>query len=114
MVGPGQEGWQAAVEAIDAGEDVNYEGAAGSVDLDENGDVLKGAILIWKVQDEAIETLDSRDVDLSAEKWPRRRFPEAEVLSLNVDHAYAGADPLPQRIGSVVRRVDSSPSHRTC
>jgi ABC-type branched-subunit amino acid transport system substrate-binding protein len=66
VVGPGQEGWRAAVASIAAGEDVNYEGAAGSVDLDENGDVLKGAILIWQVQDEAIETLDSRDVDLSA------------------------------------------------
>ena len=43
VVGPGQEGWQTAVEAIAAGEDINYEGAAGSVDLDENGDVSKGA-----------------------------------------------------------------------
>jgi ABC-type branched-subunit amino acid transport system substrate-binding protein len=67
VVGPGQEGWQAALESIDAGEDVNYEGAAGPVDLDENGDVLKGAILIWQVQGEAIETVDSRDVDLGAE-----------------------------------------------
>jgi branched-chain amino acid transport system substrate-binding protein len=67
VVGPGQEGWQAALESLDAGEDVNYEGAAGPVDLDENGDVLKGAILIWQVQGEAIETVDSRDVDLGAE-----------------------------------------------
>jgi branched-chain amino acid transport system substrate-binding protein len=64
-VGPGQEGWQAAVESIDAGEDVNYEGAAGSVDLDENGDVAKGAILIWQIQGEAIEDTDERGVDLT-------------------------------------------------
>lgn len=68
VVGPGQEGWQAAVAAIDAGEDVNYEGAAGSVDLDENGDVSKGAILIWQIQGEAIEDTDERAVDLSAQE----------------------------------------------
>src|ERR687898_1350431 len=63
-VGPGQEGWQAAVQAIAAGEDINYEAAAGSVDLDENGDVSRGTIIIWQVQGEAIETTDSREVDL--------------------------------------------------
>jgi ABC-type branched-subunit amino acid transport system substrate-binding protein len=67
-VGPGQEGWQAAVEAITAGEDINYEGAAGSVDLDENGDVAKGAILIWQIQGEAIEDTDERGVDLTAQE----------------------------------------------
>src|SRR5918998_888995 len=66
-VGPGQEGWQAAVEGIGAGEDVNYEGAAGPVDLDENGDVSRGTIIIWQVQGEAIETADSRDVDLGGD-----------------------------------------------
>jgi ABC-type branched-subunit amino acid transport system substrate-binding protein len=65
-VGPGEEGWQAAVASIEAGEDVNYEGAAGPVDLDENGDVSKGTIIVWQVQGEAIETTDSRDVDLGA------------------------------------------------
>jgi branched-chain amino acid transport system substrate-binding protein len=68
VVGPGQEGWQAAVQAIDAGEDINYEGAAGSVDLDENGDVSKGAILIWQIQGEAIEDTDERGVDLTAQE----------------------------------------------
>ena len=65
-VGPGPEGWQAAVASIEAGEDINYEGAAGSVDLDENGDVSKGTIIVWQVQGEAIETTDSREIDLSA------------------------------------------------
>jgi ABC-type branched-subunit amino acid transport system substrate-binding protein len=65
-VGPGQEGWQAAVESIDAAEDINYEGAAGPVDLDENGDVSRGTIIIWQVQGEAIETADSREIDLGA------------------------------------------------
>jgi ABC-type branched-subunit amino acid transport system substrate-binding protein len=68
VVGPGQEGWQAAVASIDAGEDVNYEGASGSVDLDENGDVSKGTIIIWQVQGEAIETTDSREIDFTTDE----------------------------------------------
>ena len=37
VVGPG--GWANAVTLIAAGKDINYEGAAGSADFDENGDV---------------------------------------------------------------------------
>jgi len=48
-IDPGTEGYAAALELIQAGEDINYEGAAGPVDLDENGDVLIGAIETWHV-----------------------------------------------------------------
>ena len=34
---------------IAEGKDINYEGAAGTVDFDENGDVT-GYIEIWKVE----------------------------------------------------------------
>ncbi len=67
VVGPGAEGVAAALEAVRAGTDVDYDGAAGSIEFDENGDVLLGAIEIWRV-DEATETLviDRRvQVDLS-------------------------------------------------
>lgn len=37
IVGPGE--WAKAVELIAAGQDINYEGASGSHELDENGDV---------------------------------------------------------------------------
>ena len=37
VIRPGE--WSAAKEAIAAGEDINYEGASGPVDFDENGDV---------------------------------------------------------------------------
>ncbi len=47
-VGPGVEGVKMALELIAAGEDINYEGAAGNVDFDENGDVV-GYIEIWAV-----------------------------------------------------------------
>ena len=66
MVGPGVEGVAAALEAVRAGTDIDYQGAAGSIEFDENGDILVGAIEIWRV-DAASETLvtDSRvQVDL--------------------------------------------------
>lgn len=66
VVGPGVDGWKAAVELLAAGTDIDYEGAAGSQNLDENGDVLTGTIVIWAVQGEEVVVLESRDVDLSA------------------------------------------------
>ena len=48
-VGPGVEGIKKALMLIDEGKDINYEGAAGAVDFDENGDVT-GYIEIWKVE----------------------------------------------------------------
>ena len=50
VVRPGDEGIRRALELIAAGEEVNYEGAAGSVDLDDNGDVISGHIEVWKIQ----------------------------------------------------------------
>ncbi|MBS3788474.1 ABC transporter substrate-binding protein [Candidatus Bipolaricaulota bacterium] len=52
----GAESIKKALELIEAGEDINYEGAAGSVDFDENGDVISG-ILIWKIEDGKIKTV---------------------------------------------------------
>ena len=48
-VGPGVEGIKKALMLIDEGKDINYQGAAGTVDFDENGDVT-GYIEIWKVE----------------------------------------------------------------
>jgi branched-chain amino acid transport system substrate-binding protein len=49
MVGPGTDGYKTAIGLIADGKDINYEGAAGPVDLDKNGDVLIGAIETWHV-----------------------------------------------------------------
>ena len=49
IVGPGVEGIMRALALIADGEDLNYEGASGAVDFDENGDVA-GTIEIWKVE----------------------------------------------------------------
>ena len=48
VVRPGEEGLKRAMELIADGKDINYEGAAGSVDLAENGDVITGHIEVWK------------------------------------------------------------------
>jgi len=49
VVNPGGDNYTAALELIATGADINYEGAAGPVDLDENGDVPVGAIETWHV-----------------------------------------------------------------
>ena len=49
VVGPGVAGITRALELIADGEDVNYEGAGGSQDFDENGDVIS-TIEIWKIE----------------------------------------------------------------
>ena len=56
-VGPGVEGIKKALMLIDEGKDINYEGAAGTVDFDENGDVT-GYIEIWKVEGGEIKSTD--------------------------------------------------------
>ncbi len=45
---PGE--WEKAVQLLADGQDINYEGAAGSVDFDEAGDV-PGTIGHWEIQD---------------------------------------------------------------
>ncbi|MDN3520982.1 ABC transporter substrate-binding protein [Halomonas ramblicola] len=52
----------AGIEAIMAGEDVQYSGAAGPVDFDDNGDVLT-PIAIWEFRDGGSETLVIRSPD---------------------------------------------------
>jgi ABC-type branched-subunit amino acid transport system substrate-binding protein len=67
LAGPGTEGVAAALAAVQAGTDIDYQGASGSAEFDENGDILLGAIEIWRV-DAASETLvtDRRvEVDLT-------------------------------------------------
>jgi ABC-type branched-subunit amino acid transport system substrate-binding protein len=54
-VGPGD--FAKAKELIAAGTDINYEGAAGSHEFDENGDV-KGTFEHWAVTDGAITTVE--------------------------------------------------------
>ena len=47
VVGPGAADLKKAIQLLEAKQEINYEGAAGSCDFDENGDVMT-AIEIWK------------------------------------------------------------------
>jgi len=47
VVVPGVEGLKKALELLKAGKDINYEGAGGSEDFDENGDVVS-PVEIWQ------------------------------------------------------------------
>jgi branched-chain amino acid transport system substrate-binding protein len=47
VVLPGADGLKKALELLKAGKDINYEGAGGSQDIDENGDVVS-PIEIWQ------------------------------------------------------------------
>lgn len=53
IVGPGIDGIKRALELIRQGKDINYEGAGGSQDFDDNGDVIS-TIEIWKIEGGAI------------------------------------------------------------
>ena len=53
VVGPGVDSIKRALELILQGQDINYEGAGGSHDFDENGDVIS-TIEIWKIENGVI------------------------------------------------------------
>ena len=55
VVGPGVDGIKQAIELIRDGKDINYEGAAGSHEFDENGDVAS-TIEIWQIKGGAISS----------------------------------------------------------
>jgi neutral amino acid transport system substrate-binding protein len=47
-----------ALELIKQGQDINYQGASGNVDIDENGDVV-GSYDVWTVKDDgSLEIVD--------------------------------------------------------
>jgi len=48
-VGSPPDGIAAALKAVRAGKDIDYQGASGSAEFDASGDVLVGAIEVWKV-----------------------------------------------------------------
>ena len=55
IVGPGRDDIAKALQLIADGQDINYEGAGGNVDFNENGDVF-GTIEIWQVKDGEIQS----------------------------------------------------------
>lgn len=59
LVGPGELGLQEALRLLAEGEDVNYEGASGSVDFDAQGDVLSD-YEIWTFKSGFIFRVETR------------------------------------------------------
>jgi branched-chain amino acid transport system substrate-binding protein len=65
-IDPGVEGFGEALAFIADGTAINYQGTAGPIDFDPNGDVLRGAIEIWEVTGgKIVEAIRSFAVDLS-------------------------------------------------
>ena len=62
---PGPAGVRAALDAAGRGDDINYEGAATTVDWDDVGDVTSGYVEIWEYRDGGIAAL--RDVPFSVD-----------------------------------------------
>ena len=62
---PGADSVAAALAAVRAGDDVNYEGAATTLDWNAAGDVLTGFIEIWQYEAGAPASIESIPFDLN-------------------------------------------------
>ncbi len=57
--------WQQLPEAIEAlqnGDDIDYTGASGAIDMDENGDATAGVYDLYRFQDGSLDTFDEVEV----------------------------------------------------
>jgi ABC-type branched-subunit amino acid transport system substrate-binding protein len=57
----------AATGILAAGQDINYIGASGQVDLDSNREIAKSSVQTWRVINGTIARIETRDIDLAAE-----------------------------------------------
>jgi hypothetical protein len=58
VVIPGADGIEEGLKAVRNGDDVNYEGAATTLDWNDDGDVTSGVIGTWQYSGGAIVELD--------------------------------------------------------
>lgn len=70
----GPEGIKKALKLIDEGKDINYEGAAGTVNFNDDGDVVS-PINVWKIEDGEIVTDHTEEIAVQ-----EGRFVPAKVL----------------------------------
>ena len=66
-IGAGAAGVAQALKAVQAGTDIDFEGAANSDNFDKNGDVLTGAIEIFKITGGKFENIRVVPVDLTTQ-----------------------------------------------
>lgn len=90
----GADGIARALDAIRSGDQIDYAGAATSLDWDDNGDVTSGYIGVWQFADGTIEELSVTAFDLSG--GPTVAAPAA---SSGDDQAQAMISDEPLRIG---------------
>jgi branched-chain amino acid transport system substrate-binding protein len=64
-IGAGADGVKEALTAIQAGTDIDFEGAASTINWDKNGDILTGDIEIFKITNGDFETIKTVPVDLT-------------------------------------------------
>ncbi len=64
VFGPSGDDIIAALAAVAAGDDIDYQGASGSVDFNDDGDITFGAIEIWRVDAENEEFVVERRVSV--------------------------------------------------
>ena len=60
-------GVEQALTAIAAGTDIDFEGAASTINWDKNGDILQGDIEVFKITNGDFETIKTVPVDLSTQ-----------------------------------------------
>lgn len=66
QIGIGPEEFARAVDLLEAGEDIDFFGASGPADLDENGDLASGLVATWQIVDGVITHQDATEVDLAS------------------------------------------------
>ena len=64
-IGASAAGVEQALKAIQAGTDIDFEGAASTINWDKNGDILQGDIEVFKITNGDFETIKVVPVDLS-------------------------------------------------
>jgi ABC-type branched-subunit amino acid transport system substrate-binding protein len=65
-IGIGPEEFARALDLLEAGEDIDYFGASGPADLDENGDLASGLVATWRIVEGVITHQEQTEVDLAS------------------------------------------------
>jgi ABC-type branched-subunit amino acid transport system substrate-binding protein len=63
----GTDAFSEAAAGVSQGQDVNYIGASGQVDIDANGELAKTSVQTWRVLNGTIAPIETRDIDIAAE-----------------------------------------------
>jgi ABC-type branched-subunit amino acid transport system substrate-binding protein len=66
-VGFGAAEFERAVGLLEAGKDIDFEGASGPGDLDVNGDLASGNVEVWKVENGKITHVSVEQADLASQ-----------------------------------------------